>query len=91
MEKIELIDELTDDDFLKPSRNVELPKLPKKVDDAIGANGKPVIIKKNIFTRNAQRHNELSADDSRKILESALYNPDLYGQNQKAKRPYNWV
>ena len=91
LEKIELIDELTDDDFLKPSRNVELPKLPKKVDDAIGANGKPVIIKKNIFTRNAQRHNELSADDSRKILESALYNPDLYGQNQKAKRPYNWV
>ena len=65
--------------------------MPKKVDDAIVANGKPVIIKKNIFTRNAQRHNELSADDSRKILESALYNPDLYGQNQKAKRPYNWV
>ena len=25
------------------------------------------------------------------IFNSALYNPDLYGQNQKAKRPYNWV
>lgn len=29
--------------------------------------------------------------ESREILLSALYNPDLYGQNQKRKRPYNWV
>ena len=91
LEKIASVDELTDEDFSKPTRNVELPALPKNVNDAIGANGKPVIIKKNIFVRNAERHSDLSANDSRNILKAALYNPNLYGQNQKAKRPYNWV
>lgn len=91
LEKLSSIDEITDEDFSKPTRSVELPTLPKKVDEAIGANGKPVIIKKNIFERNAERHADLTADDSRNILQSALYNPNLYGQNQKAKRPYNWV
>ena len=28
---------------------------------------------------------------AREILVSALYRPDLYGQNQKARRPYNWI
>ena len=91
LEKIKSVDDLTDEDFSKPTRNVELPAIPKNVDDAIGANGKPIIIKKNIFERNAERHSDLTPEQSREILHSALYNPDLYGQNQKAKRPYNWV
>ena len=91
LEKLSSIDEITDEDLSKPTRSVELPALPAAVDEAIGANGKPVIIKKNIFERNAERHADLTADDSRNILQSALYNPNLYGQNQKAKRPYNWV
>ena len=91
LEKVKSVDDLTDEDFLKPYRNVELPKLPRKVDEAIGANGQPVVIKKNIFERNAERHNDLTSSQSREILHSALYNPDLYGQSQKAKRPYNWV
>ena len=91
LEKIASVDELTDEDFSAPTRNVELPKLPKNVDDAIGADGKPVVIKKNIFERNAERHSDLTAEDSRNILISALYSPNLYGQNQKTKRPYNWV
>ena len=28
---------------------------------------------------------------AREILVSALYRPDLYGQNQKTTRPYNWI
>ena len=40
---------LTDDDFDNPTRSVELPALPDNVANAIGTNGKPVIIKKNIF------------------------------------------
>ncbi len=91
LEKVSSVDELTDEDFSNPTRNVELPALPENVDKAIVANGKPVVIKKNIFERNAARHGDLSADDSRDILKSALYNPNLYGQNQKTKRPYNWV
>lgn len=91
VEKVRSIDELTDADFTAPTRNVELPHLPQNVDAAIGADGKPVVVKKNIFERNAQRHPDISARQSREILQSALYTPDLYGQNQKAKRPYNWV
>ncbi|MGN0875366.1 MAG: hypothetical protein ACI4OZ_09290, partial [Akkermansia sp.] len=91
LEKVSSVDELTDEDFNAPSRNVELPELPENVDAAIGAHGKPVVIKKNIFARNLERHSDLTADESRSILASALYTPDLYGQNQKAKRPYNWV
>ena len=91
LDRVASVDELTDEDFSNPTRNVELPALPENVDKAIGANGKPVIIKKNIFARNAERHADLTADESRNILEAALYNPNLYGQNQKIKRPYNWV
>ena len=91
LEKVKSVDELTDDDFLRPSRNVQLPVIPSNVDAAIGANGKPVVIKKNIFERNKGRHGDVSPKQSRQIFKSALYNADLYGQNQKKTRPYNWV
>ena len=91
VEKIMSINDLTDADFLHSSRNVQLPELPKKVADAIGVNDKPVIIKKNIFERNYMRHKDVTPEQSKAIFNAALYNPDLYGQNQKAKRPYNWV
>lgn len=91
LDKIKSVDELTDEDFLHPTRNVELPRLPKKIADAIGTEGKPVVIKKNIFERNYMRHKDVTPKLSKVIFKSALYNPDLYGQNQKKTRPYNWV
>ena len=91
LEKIKSIDELADEDFSKPTRNVELPTLPKNVDEAIGANGKPVIIKKNVLEKNRDSHKDLTPEQSRLILNDALYRPDLYGQNQKLTRPYNWI
>ena len=91
LDKIKSVDELTDEDFLHPTRNVELPKLPKKIADTIGTEGKPVVIKKNIFERNYMRHKDVTPELSKAIFKSALYNPDLYGQNQKKTRPYNWV
>ena len=91
LERVKSVDDLTDDDFSNPTRSVELPSLPSKVDDAIGAKGKPVIIKKNILEKNYKSHSDLTPNQSREILESALYRPDLYGNNQKTKRPYNWV
>lgn len=91
LEKVNSIDDITDEDFSKPTRNVQLPELPKKVDDAIGADGKPIVIKRNIFEKNRNSHKDLSPKQGREILANALYNPDLYGQNQKAKRPYNWI
>ena len=91
VEKIESVDDLTDEDFSSPTRSVQLPKLPDNVDAAIGVNGKPIIIKKNIFERNSTTHHEVSPQQAREILTAALYRPDLYGQNQKATRPYNWI
>ena len=91
LEEIASIDELKGEDFSRPTRNVQLPKIPEKVDKALGAGGKPVIIKKNIFEKNARDHKDLKPSQSREILKTALYSPNLYGQNQKASRPYNYV
>ena len=67
VEVISSTDELTDADFEVPSRSVQLPLLPNNVDEAIGANGKPVVIKKNVFEKNAIRH-KFSNEQSRNIL-----------------------
>ena len=85
------VDDLTDEDFNSPTRNVQLPDLPDSVAQAIGTGGNPVVIKKNIFEKNRKSHGDLTPKMSREILAGALYNPNLYGQNQKATRPYNWI
>ena len=91
VESVSSIDEITDEDFTNPTRSIVLPEIPQTVDEAIGANGKPVVIKKNIFMRNSQTHPEVTPQQAREIITSALYRPDLYGQNQKTSRPYNWI
>lgn len=87
---IKSIDELTDADFTTPTRNVQLPAIPKSIDEAIGADGKPVIIKKSIFEKVSKAHS-FSADESRKILKGALYNPDIVGQSQPKSKKNNWI
>lgn len=91
VESVSSIDEITDEDFTNPTRSIVLPEIPQTVDEVIGANGKPVVIKKNIFMRNSQTHPEVTPQQAREIISSALYRPDLYGQNQKTSRPYNWI
>ena len=91
LEKVNSIGDITDDDFNNPTRNIELPAIPQRINDAIGANGKRVIIKKNIFEKNKKRHRDLTPTQSRDIIKEALYNATLYGQNQKETRPYNWI
>ena len=68
-----------------------LPRIPENVNNAIGANWKPIIIKKNIFVKNLNHHPDLSAEESRKILNEALYSTNLYGQTQPKTRPNYWV
>ena len=85
------INGLTGEDFSNPSRSVELPKIPDNVDKAIGAKGKPVIIKKNIFEKNKANHPELKPSQSKMILANALYSTNLYGQTQPITRPNYWV
>lgn len=91
VEQIGSIDELTDEDFNTPTRNIQLPTLSENVANAIGTEGKAVVIKKNIFEKNKKSHKDLTAEQSRQILTQTLYSPNLYGQNQKNKRPYNWI
>ena len=91
VERVSTISDITDGDFTNPKRNVVLPPLPAKVDGAIGVNGKDVVIKKSIFEKNRKSHGDLTPGQSREILTEALYHPDLYGQNQRTSRPYNWI
>lgn len=89
-ESVSSIDEITDEDFTDPTRSIALPKIPENVDNAIGANGKPVIIKKSIFEKVSKAHS-FAADESRKILKEALYNPDIVGQSQPKSKKNNWI
>ena len=91
VEDVMSIEEITNEDFVSPSRNIGLPTLPDIVSEAIGAERRKVIIKKNILEKNRDGHRDLSPNDSRKILSTALYNPSIYGQNQKITRPFNWI
>lgn len=90
LDKIKSVDELTDEDFTSAFRNVELPAIPKNVDAAIGANGKPIVIKKNIFEKNWNAH-KFTPAESKKVLNDALYNTDLVGHTQPIKKPNHWV
>lgn len=87
VEEVATIDDITDADFDAPARNVQLPALPENVATAIGTNGKPVVIKKNVFEKNGNTHVELEPADSREILKSALYNPNIVGATLPIKRP----
>lgn len=90
LDKIKSVDELTDEDFTSAFRNVEFPAIPKNVDAAIGANGKPIVIKKNIFEKNWNAH-KFTPAESKKVLNDALYNTDLVGHTQPTKKPNHWV
>ena len=90
-EPIYSIDEITDEDFVNPKRSIKLPELPENVADAIGTAGKPVIIKRNILGKNRDAHKDLTPEQSREILKTALYTPTLYGKNQAKSRPANWI
>lgn len=91
LEEISSVYDLKGDDFANPSRNVQLPKIPDAVDKAICANGKAVIIKKNIFEKNKANHPELKPSQSKGILHATLYNPFIVGQAQPKSRPNYWV
>ena len=87
VEQVESIDDITDEDFDYPYRNIALPALPNNVANAIGTNGRPVVIKKNIFEKNLENHTDLLPEKSREILRGALYNTTLYGTTQPISKP----
>ena len=91
IEDVKSVADITDADFTEPTRTIGLPTLPEIVQRVLSTNGRKVIIKKNIFERNALRHDELTPKVSRAILNEALYNPTIYGKNKPLSRPNNWI
>ncbi|MDR2814430.1 MAG: hypothetical protein LBB79_07235 [Prevotellaceae bacterium] len=85
------LQDVSDGDFLSPSRDIMLPPLPQNVLAVIGSQPKPVVIKKGIFEKNKEHHAELTPEDSRNILANVLYNPDLVGQSQPQTKKYYWL
>jgi RNA polymerase sigma factor (sigma-70 family) len=83
--------EIKDEDFINPTRSIQLPSLPENVLNVIGKKSKPVLLKKNILEKNRDHHKELSADDSRKILEAALYHSERIIQDKPSEKPNYWV
>lgn len=90
IEDVNSVSDITDEDFTSPYRTIGLPSVPKNVSDAIGADGKRVIIKKNIFEKNSKAH-AFPPQSSRDILGRALYNPDIVGQSQPNTKKNHWV
>lgn len=90
IEDVSSVSDITDEDFTSPYRTIGLPVVPKNVSDAIGADGKRVIIKKNIFDKNGKAH-AFTPQSSRDILERALYNPDIVGQSQPNTKKNHWI
>jgi hypothetical protein len=87
---------IPDEAFTDYTLSAILPTPSKNVGDAIGANGRDVLIKRGIFAKNDISHggsakNPLSPSDSRTIIDGALYDGDLVGKTQPAKRPDYWV
>ena len=91
IDRLEDLNELTNEDFITPTRNVELPQLQQNISNAIGADSKPIIIKKNIFEKNRIAHPELTPEQSRDILKKSLYITTFIGRTQPIKRPNYWI
>lgn len=90
IEDVSSVSDITDEDFINPKRSIGLPPIPQNVSEAIASDGKKVIIKRNIFEKNAKKH-AFDPQSSRDILEAALYNTDIVGQSQPLTRKKHWV
>ena len=91
IERVESVNDLTDADFTAPTRSVELPKLPDAVLSNMSAEGKPFVVKKNVFEKNAANHPEVSAEDSRVILERVTTDPTIQIQDKPSAKPNYWL
>lgn len=83
------VDNLSEEDFKKPYRTVQLPPVSQGLATALSIEGKPVMLKKNIFEKNLKSHPEIGgAEENREILNAAMYSANKYGAAQPKTRPY---
>lgn len=83
--------EIPDEDFDNPSWSVLLPPLTHEAVEKIGTNDRMVVIKKEVFEKNRKHHQELSSDDSRKVLNAALTEADLIINDKPSNKPNYWI
>lgn len=92
LEKVENVQEIGDDDFNgNIGRNIELPKVSNRLSSVVPINGRTVIIKSNVFKKVKNGHSELSADQSRAVIEKALYSTDIAINDKPTSKPNYWI
>lgn len=82
--------DVADEYFTNYVGSVIIPAPNKSLAEKIGSGNKEVLIKRGVFAKMAIGHS-FTPSQSRDILSSSLYSPNLYGQSQKTTRPLNWV
>lgn len=85
------INEIKDVDFTNPTRNVVLKPMTGSFYEQTGVEKKDILIKKNIFEKNLKNHSDLSPDDSRMILNGALYNSDGFFKGKPSKKSNYYI
>lgn len=83
--------EILDEDFNNPTRSVILPSLTQEAIEKIGTDNRLIMIKKSVFEKNRKRHNELTPEDSRKVLDAALTDADLIINDKPSNKPNYWI
>lgn len=73
------------------SKDNFLPELNKEQLEGLGVKSKPVLLKKSVIDRNKERHPDVKEDEYNKIIQSALYNPDLVAKGNREKPYYNFI
>ena len=77
--------------FDNPTNNILLPSLAHDMIEKMGTDDRPVVIKKNVFEKNHKHHQELSPNDSRKVLNAALTEADLIVNDKPSNKPNYWI
>ncbi len=85
------INEIKDVDFTNPTRNAVLKPMTGSFYEQTGVEKKDILIKKNIFEKNLKNHSDLSPDDSRMILDGALYNSDGFFKGKPSKKSNYYI
>lgn len=88
---VSTIDDISDEDFSNPTRDVVLPSLSDEVTNVTNIGERNAIIKKSVFEKNKREHPELLPEDSRKILKKALYSTDLLLNDKPSSKPNYWI
>lgn len=92
LEKVENVQEIGDDDFNgNIGRNIELPRVSNHLSSVVPINSITVIIKSKVFKKVKNGHSELSADQSRAVIEKALYSTDIAINDKPTSKPNYWI